>query len=61
MTNHLTEYKLDIKNDEDLERWKSTWDGKSDLPKEVERYMRAVVLPRIDTRLSDILAEITKK
>lgn len=45
----LTELKnppLKITSDEELDAWKSTWDGVSNPPKEVYEYMTNVVFPR---------------
>jgi hypothetical protein len=42
----LTEYNKKITSDEELEKWKSTWDRKSKPPAEVLNYIRNVVIPR---------------
>jgi hypothetical protein len=46
----LNEYQQEIKNDDDLNRWKSTWDGVSDIPSNVVKYMNEVVLPQLLSR-----------
>jgi hypothetical protein len=46
MTN-LNEYKIQIKNISDLEKWKSTWVPGTPIPEEVVRYMKTVVIPRL--------------
>jgi hypothetical protein len=51
----ITEYKTQIKNDDDLHRWKSTWDGHSDLPESVSNYVRKQVLPRILEDMENLL------
>lgn len=55
---NLNEYKLQINTDEDLEKWKSTWDGISMPPPEVINYVRSIILPRLaihaDKRLSEM-------
>jgi hypothetical protein len=61
MATKLNEYTLEIKNDEDLERWKSTWDGISEPPKEINHYMRTVVLPGILKENSEFINSIFKK
>ena len=57
----INEYHQEIKNDEDLERWKSTWDGMSEIPEEVNQYMRMVVLPRIAKQRSEFINSIFPK
>lgn len=43
----LNELELQIKNDDDLERWKSTWSPGQPVPASVERYMRVVIMPKL--------------
>ena len=54
----LNEYQQEIKNDDDLNRWKSTWDGVSDIPSNVVKYMNEVVLPRIRSQAEKFNIEI---
>jgi hypothetical protein len=54
MTN-LNEYKIQIKNDADLSRWKSTWEEGQPIPTEVVQYVRTVILPRITKENASIL------
>jgi hypothetical protein len=60
MTN-LNEYKIEIKNDEDLAKWKSTWTPEQPIPEEVHHYMRTVVLPRITRQNSEFINSIFQK
>lgn len=55
MTN-LNEYKIEIKNDEDLEKWRSTWKPGDFVPTEVITYMKEVVMPRHVQRVAEILS-----
>ena len=43
----LTEYQLEINNDADFQAWKSTWNGHSEIPETVSKYVRREILPRI--------------
>lgn len=61
MDTHLNEYTLEIKTDADLERWKSAWDGKTEIPEEINVYMRTVVLPRIAKQSSTFVNSIFNK
>ena len=58
---NLNEYKIEIKNDEDLAKWKSTWNGIDPVPEEVHRYMRMIVLPRIARQNSEFINSIFQK
>lgn len=55
---NLNEYKIEIRNDEDLARWKSTWSPGMPIPEEVDRYMTNVVLPRISKENIAILSSL---
>jgi hypothetical protein len=55
---NLNEYQIDIKNDEDLDKWRSTWTPGEPVPEEVRRYMMMVVLPRITESNKAILSNI---
>jgi hypothetical protein len=44
---NLNEYKIEIKDDDDLEKWKATWTPGMPIPEEVDRYMKTVVIPRL--------------
>lgn len=53
--NELKQNPIFIADDEELEAWKSSWDGKSYPPPEVIRYMLDVALPRQDARSAESL------
>lgn len=53
---NLNEYKIEIKNDEDLAKWRSTWKPGDFVPTEVMAYMTTVVLPRHVQRVNKILS-----
>jgi hypothetical protein len=55
---NLNEYKIEIKNDEDLAKWKAVWNGIGPIPEEVHHYMRTVVLPRITEKNANILLSL---
>ena len=55
---NLNEYKIEIKNDEDLAKWKSTWTPEQPIPTEVIQYVRTVILPRITKENDSILSTL---
>lgn len=55
---NLNEYKIEIKNDEDLAKWKAVWNGIGPIPEEVHRYVNMVVLPRITEKNHTILSSL---
>ena len=55
---NLNEYKIEIKDDDDLEKWKATWTPGMPIPEEVHHYMRTVVLPRITEKNATILLSL---
>lgn len=55
---NLNEYEIEIKNDEDLAKWKSTWTPGQQIPEEVHHYMTTVVLPRITEKNATILLSL---
>lgn len=54
----LDEYKQKIRNDDDLNRWKASWDGVSEPPQHVVKYMNTVVLPRLIRKAENFNSEI---
>ena len=56
-----TEYNKKITTDEELEAWKTTWDGKSPIPPEVNEYMLTVVLPRMNAEHAPFMNSIFKE
>jgi hypothetical protein len=52
---NLNEYQLEIKNDEDLARWKSTWSPGEPIPEEVIIYMNDMVIPRLNREAEETL------
>ena len=55
---NLNEYKLQINSDEDLEKWKSTWAPGKPIPQEVTRYIKEIVMPRIDKENKEFINSI---
>lgn len=51
----LNEYQHEIRNDDDLNRWKANWDGVSEPPQHVVKYMNTVVLPRLLLMADELL------
>ena len=43
----LKEYQIEIKNEQDFEKWRSTWISDTSIPKEVVIYMKTVVFPKM--------------
>ena len=43
----LKEYQIQIKNDQDFEKWRTTWISGTSIPEEVATYMKTVVFPRM--------------
>ena len=57
---NLNEYKIEIKNDEDLAKWKSTWIPGQQIPKSVMDYTMAVVMPRINNTFIEMNRRIER-
>lgn len=49
---------LRINSDEELELWKSQWNGTDPIPADVNRYMQEVVLPRHNKLMNDIIESL---
>ena len=54
---NLNEYKVEIKNDDDLKKWRASWKPGDFVPTEVMVYMTKVVLPRHVQRVNEILSD----
>ena len=51
---------LRINSDQELDRWKSQWNGVDEVPAEVHRYMQEVVIPRSDAKIQNLLTTVDK-
>jgi len=51
----ISEYQIEINNDEDLKKWKSTWDGQSVPPESVLNYVRQHILSKILADMENLL------
>lgn len=51
---------LRINSDQELDRWKSQWNGVDEVPAEVHRYMQEVVIPRSDAKIQKLLTTVDK-
>ena len=56
----LTEYKIQINNDEDFEKWKSTWTPEDPVPDEVMNYYHTVIKPKITQLFTDMNDKINR-
>ena len=51
---------LRINSDQELDRWKSQWNGVDEVPAEVHQYMQEVVIPRSDAKIQNLLTTVDK-
>jgi hypothetical protein len=56
----ITEYKTEIRTDDEFHQWKSTWDRQSTLPKNVIDYLHRVVFPIMMNDANNTINELNK-